>query len=328
METDTLGVYLESNDGVVQPVSYEILGRASELASEADATVTAFLVESTATMAGLPADAIARGADHVVAIEDDLLDRYRPETYSTVLERAVEAVDPFGLLVPATHDGVDLAGRLAVRFGTGMNADVVALSIEDGHLVGGVPAFAGDIVANVKVSGHPQMSTVRPGVFTAREPNPGREGTVETVRPALDESDVVTEVVERTVGDQVDLTSADVVVAAGRGFGGDLDLARDLVERLGGTLGVTRPLADEGLVSRDRQIGSTGTSLKASLAIVVGVSGSVYFATGLDDVDTVVAINADPDEPIFDYADYCVEGDLFEVLPALVDALEEREVSA
>jgi electron transfer flavoprotein alpha subunit len=321
-----LGVYLESSDGTVESVGYELLGKARDLADELGVDVTAIVVDTPTELDGVADGIIARGADHVVEIEDDLLGQYRPETYARVVESALDSVDPFAFLVPATHNGIDLAGRLAVRFDTGMNADVVELSVDDGQLVGNVPAFAGDILAKVKVTGRPQMSTVRPGVFAARDPDPGREGTIETVEPGLEQADVVTEIVDRQVGEGVNLPSADVVVAAGQGFDGDLELADELVDELGATLGVTRPLADTGLVSRDRQIGSTGYSLDADLTIVAGVSGSVYFASGLDDVDTVVAINVDPEEPIFDYADYCVEGDLFEVLPALIDSMTEREV--
>ncbi|MFB6069948.1 MAG: electron transfer flavoprotein subunit alpha/FixB family protein [Halanaeroarchaeum sp.] len=326
MTAAPLGVYLESSKGTVESVGYEILGKAREIADELGTSVTAFLAGSPANLEGLPAAAITRGADHVIAIEDDVLEQYRPETYASVVETAVEDVDPFGLLVPATHNGIDLAGRLAVRFDTGMNADVVELGVKDGQLVGSVPAFGGDILARVKVSGRPQMSTVRPGVFAQHASDPDRDGSIETLEPGLGEDDVLTEIVDREVGERVDLPSATVVVAAGQGFDGDLELATELVDELGATLGVTRPLADAGLVSRDRQIGSTGYSLDADLAIVAGVSGSVYFSSGLDDVDTVVAINVDADEPIFEYADYCVEGDLFEVLPALLESLQEREV--
>jgi electron transfer flavoprotein alpha subunit len=322
-------VYLQTEDGTVSNVGYELLGKAVELADELDTGVTGVLAGTSAQLDGLGEAAIARGADAVVKLEDDLLDTYRPEAYAEAVESAVEAGDPSVLLVPATHNGVDLAGQLAVRLDTGLNADVVRLEIdEEGDLVGGVPAFAGGILAMVRAKGHPQMSTVRPGVFTALEPDDSREGTVEVSEPELSDDDVVTEVLERETGESVDLPSADVVVCAGRGFAEDLDLAYDLVDELDATLGVTRPLCDEGLVSRDRQVGSTGYSLNADVAICAGISGSVYFTAGLDDVDTVIAVNTDPDEPIFDQADYCVEGDLFEVLPTLLDKVEGMEVTA
>lgn len=321
-------VYLQTDDGSIANVSFEILGEAVELADEIDTGVTGVLAGDAASLEGLADEAIARGADAIVQLEHDLLDVYRPETYADAVEEAIEAGDPAMLLVPATNNGIDLAGQLAVRLHTGLNADVVRLEIDDdGNLVGGVPAFAGGILAMVRAKGRPQMSTVRPGVFTAKEPDDSREGTVEVREPDLDEDAIVTEVLDREVGESVDLPSADVVVCAGRGFGDDLEVAYDLVDELDATLGVTRPLADEGLVSRDRQVGSTGYSLKADVAIVAGISGSVYFTSGLDDVDTVIAINTDPDEPIFDHADYCVEGDLFEVLPALLDELKGTEVA-
>ena len=322
-------VYLQTDDGAVANVSYEILGKATELAAEVDTGVTGILASDAGGLEELADEAIARGADAVVEIEHDLLDMYRPETYADVVSEAIEDGDPAMLLVPATNNGIDLAGRLAVRHHTGLNADVVRLEIDDdGNLVGGVPAFAGGILAMVRAEGRPQMSTVRPGVFTARDPDDTREGTVQTREPEIDEDDVVTEIVDREISESVDLPSADVVVCAGRGFGEDLDLAYDLVEELDATLGVSRPLADEGLVARDHMVGATGSSLKADVAIVAGISGSVYFTSGLDDVDTVIAINNDPDEPIFEHADYCIEGDLFEVLPALLEELERREVVA
>lgn len=322
-------VYLQTDDGAVANVSYEILGKATDLAEELDTGVTGVLAGDPDTLDGLGDEAIARGADAVVMLEHERLDTYRPEFSSAAVETAVDADDPAVLLIPATHNGVDLAGQLAVRLHTGLNADVVRLEIDDdGNLVGGVPAFAGGILAMVRANGRPQMSTVRPGVFTARDPDESREGTIEVRDPALDSDEIVTEVLDRDVGDRVDLPGSDVVVCAGRGFGEDLEVAYDLVDALDATLGVTRPLCDEGLVSRDRQVGSTGYSLNADVAICAGISGSVYFTSGLDDVDTVIAVNTDPDEPIFDHADYCVEGDLFEVLPALLEELQGTEVVA
>ncbi|MDX1744666.1 MAG: FAD-binding protein, partial [Halobacteriales archaeon] len=121
---------------------------------------------------------------------------------------------------------------------------------------------------------------------------------------------------------------ADVVIALGRGVDGDITVAEELAEYLSATVGVTRPLCDDGVVSREHQIGTTGYSLKADLVIVAGVSGAVHFTAGIEDCGTVIAINSDPEAPIFDHADYCVEGDLFEVLPALRDALETEGVVA
>lgn len=322
-------VYLQTEEDGIATVSQEILGKAVELAAPDERGVTGVLGGDPENTESRSDEAIARGADGIIALEDALLGDYRPEVYADSVGTVVKKGEPDVLLFPATHNGIDLAGRLAVRLSAGLNADVVRLEIDDdGHLVGGVPAFAGGILAMVKVQGRPQMSTVRPGVFAALDVDRSREGTVERIDPGITEEDVVTEIEERTVSDRVDLPSADVVVCAGRGFGGDLTLAEDLVDELGATLGVTRPLCDEGLVPRDRQIGSTGFSLKADLAICAGISGSVYFTSGLDDVDTVIAINTDSDAPIFDHADYCIEGDLFEVLPALLDDLREMEVQA
>jgi electron transfer flavoprotein alpha subunit len=325
-ETDDaeVWVYLESEDGEVANVGYEMLGKATELAGDLDARVTALLAGTEGDLAGLANETIARGADRVVRIEHELLDTYRPETFAASVEKAIRANDPDVMLLGATHNGIDLAGRLAVRLNVGLTADVTRLEVdEEGDVVGGVPAFAGGILAMIKaVGGKPEMTTVRPGVFAALEPDESRTGTIERLEPDLDEDEVTTAVLSREVGEAVNLPSADVVVAAGRGFGDELDLARDLADALDASIGVTRPLCDEGLISRDHQVGTTGYSLKADLCIVAGVSGAVHFTAGIDDCDTVIAINTDPDEPIFEHADYCVEGDLFEVLPPLLDQLE------
>ncbi len=324
---DGIWVYMESNEGTVMNVSYEILGKARDLSKKVDMSVTAVLVGKSKEIQGLADEIIARGADELIKIENDLLNIYRPEIYTNVVEDVIKEGDPSMFLIGATHNGVDLAGRLAVRLDTGMNADVIRLEIdENSNLVGGVPAFAGDILALVRAEGRPQMSTVRPGVFSANHPNKKREGDVKIHKPDIEEEEIVTEVTDRKIGDTVNLPSADIVVCAGRGFRGDLDLAIELAESLDATLGVTRPLCDEGLVSRDRQIGSTGYSLKADVAICAGISGSMYFTSGLEDVETVIAINIDSDEPIFEHADYCIEGDLFEILPLLVEKVKENEV--
>lgn len=328
--TRDLWIYLETDGGSVKNVSWEMLGKGREVADELDLDVTALVAGTGEEIEGIGEQAIARGADRILEIRHDLLDTYRPETFAAAVEQAVGDADPRFLLLGATHNGVDLAGRLAVRIDVGLTADVTRMYVdEEGDLVGTVPAFAGDILAQVKAVGNePKMTTVRPGVFAALEPDESREGEIAVFEPDLSDVEVVTEIRSREVGESVDLPAADIVVAAGRGFGEDLELAEELAEALDATIGVTRPLCDEGLIPRDHQIGSTGFSLKADLAIVAGISGSVYFTSGIEDVDTVIAINTEPDEPIFEHADYCVEGDLFEVIPALIDALESMEVAA
>lgn len=327
--TRNVWIYVESNDGDPENVGFEMLGKGRELADELGADVTALLSGRPDALEDAAEATLARGADRVLVLEHELLGRYRPETYAEAVEAAILDGDPGILLIGATHNGIDLAGRLAVRLDAGLTADVTRLEIDDdGELVGGVPAFAGGILAMVTATGNlPQMSTVRPGVFEALEPIEP-EGIVEHYEPDLTEENVVTEIVDRSVGESVDLPGADVVVAAGRGFDGDIELAEELADALDATVGVTRPLCDEGLVSRDHQIGTTGYSLKADLCIVAGISGAIHFSAGIEDCETVVAINTDPDEPIFDHADYCLEGDLHEVLPALLDELAGTEVTS
>ncbi|MFQ5763139.1 MAG: electron transfer flavoprotein subunit alpha/FixB family protein, partial [Candidatus Bathyarchaeia archaeon] len=174
----------------------------------------------------------------------------------------------------------------------------------------------------------PQMVTVRPGTFKTPTPNANRQGRVERISVNLSPSDVRSEVLEQNLHGTVDITKADCVVIAGAGTGGDLTLVKRLAGLLHGEVGVTRPLADKMIVSRDLQVGSTGYSVRPKLVIVAGASGAAHFVSGIEGAEVVVAINNDPDVPIFDYADYCIVDDLFKVLPALIAQLEKTKVEA
>jgi electron transfer flavoprotein alpha subunit len=172
------------------------------------------------------------------------------------------------------------------------------------------------------------MATVRPGVFRVAEPVPGREGGVIRVPISLTEDMIRTRVVERVVGSSPDLTKAPTLVVGGRGIEGSFDLLRDLADLLGGEVGATRPPVDDGYIERERQIGQTGVVCRPKVAIVCGVSGAFHFTVGIQDADLIVAVNSDPKAPIFETADYCIVGDAFEIVPALIAALRaEREAA-
>lgn len=319
-------VYLEQVDGVVERVSWEMLGKARELADKSREELTGvFLGQDLENLAD---EAIKRGADRVIVAEDNSLERYSWEAYSKVIADLVKARKPGILLIGATHNGRELAGRLAVRLKTGLTADVVRLEIDDqGLLLSAVPGFGGSILALIKCEySRPQMSTVRPGIFTALEPDPSRNGEIEDVNVDIDPNIIKTHLVERTSVEVEDISMAQRLVVAGRGTGGNITAVKELAGLLDAAVGVTRPLADIGVVSRAFQIGSTGITVKPKLAFVAGASGSVHFVSGIQDSETVISINIDPKAQIFEHSDYCVIGDVNEILPALVKELKARNI--
>lgn len=315
-------VFIEQDNGEVEESSLGVLSRAREIAEPRGEEVTAVILgENVKDKAGEIGEF---GAHKVIVVEHPLLKVYSSDPYFKIVAKLVEERRPDTLLFSATRNGRDLAGRLAVKFKTGLMAHVITLDYsEEGELTGKVPGFGGNIVAVVKcVKGRPQLATVAPGVFEPRRF--GGEVKVEVIKPEISEDEVRTKVVERKVGEFIDISKSEKVVVAGMGTGGDLKLVKELAEVIGGDLGVTRPIADLGLASRDLQVGTTGVVLKGKLAIVVGASGAPHFVSGIRDVKTVISINKDPEAPIFEYSDYCVIGDLFEILPHLIEKLKKR----
>jgi electron transfer flavoprotein alpha subunit len=320
-------VHLEHADGALESVSLEILGRARELADECHQPVTAVLLGSADQ--GLASEAISLGADEVLVAADPLLSPYTTNPHAKVMADLVAERRPDVLLLAATPDGRDLAGRLAVRLRTGLTADCTDLRINEsnGLLVGEVTGFGQGILATIECPDHrPQMATVRPCVFTRSDPDASRSGTVEKLSISLSEADAPVRVIRRSLRRGVDITQAERLVVAGRGLGGDLAAVKRLASLLHAEIGGTRVAADEGWISHERMIGQTGSITHPKLAVVCGVSGAFQFTVGIQDADTVIAINSDQDAPIFDVADYCVVDDVSRVLPALIEGLEKEEV--
>jgi len=311
-------VFLEQTDGVLEDSSLEVLGKGREIADELGVTLTGGLLgEGVHDMAE---ECARRGAHFVLVADSPLLRNFTAEAYTDVVAAMVRARNPDVVLIGATHNGTALAGMLAIRLGAGLMAHVVDLEIEAGTraLLGSVPGFGGSIVAVCKCKkGRPQMATVRPGIFAAAEPKEPA-GTVEPVSFEMRPEDVKCQVVERSVQHGVSVSRAERVVVAGLGCKDALALPRKLADVTGSVFGVSRPLADKGLAPKNLVIGSTGSSLNAKLAVVVGVSGAAHFTSGLRNVEMVVAVNSDPNAEIFKHADYCVVGDASKIVPRLI----------
>ena len=314
-------VFLEQTDGSIEDSSLEVLGKGREIADRLGVRVTGAILGEG--IHGLAEECARRGAHLVLEADSPLLKNFTAETYTDVVGAMVKERDPDMLLIGATHNGTALAGMLAVRLGAGLMAHVVDLEIEQetGMLLGSVPGFGGSIVAVCKCKkGRPQMATVRPGVFAPLGPS-DQAGTVEPVTVTLKAEDVRCQVVERTVQHGESVSKAQKVVVAGLGCKDNLSLPKKLADATGSSFGVSRPLADKGMAPKNLVIGSTGSSLNAKLAVVVGVSGAAHFTSGLRNVETVVAVNSDPNAEIFKHADYCVVGDATKIVPRLISEL-------
>ncbi len=318
-----LWVYAERrNDGSFTPVSLEILGKARELARKLSVELTAVTVGADGHAA---ADLRRYGPDHVLELVHPLLVRHDGKAYATAIAAEVHKAHPSTLLLGATRNGQDLAGRLAVRLRTGLTAHVTSLELEGkDQLVGWVPGFGGGIEAGITCPvKRPQMVTVRPGVFPLPAEGPP-VGDVATVTPHLSEKDVGSHRVSfEPKGTSIDLTRADVIVVGGRGTGGNFGRIEELAHALGGEVGATRVATDAGWADRDRMIGQTGVITRPKLVLVLGVSGAVQFTVGIEGAGTVVAVNRDPQAPIFDHADLGIVGDLAPVVESLLRALGE-----
>ena len=244
----------------------------------------------------------------------------------------IEKYHPSIVLYGATNNGRDLAPRVACRLETGLTADCTELDIDEetGLLVSTRPTFGGNLMATILCPDHrPQMSTVRPGVFKKGTPDEGRTGEIVAEDVHIDPAQIRVSLVERVkeVAEAVNLEEAEIIVSGGRGLKEEkgFDLIRELAGVLGATVGASRAAVDAGWISHVHQVGQTGKTVAPKLYIAVGISGAIQHLAGMSGSDTVVAINKDPDAPIFDVADYAVVGDLYEVVPALIEAIRAKK---
>lgn len=316
-------VFLEHQDDLFENISLELLGKGRQLADELGWQLTGLLLGSRVSK--LADQAIAHQADRVWMVEHPLLERFTVDAYAHAAYQSILKGKPGIFLLGATHDGRDLAARLAVRLRTGLNADCTDLRIDPstGVMISEVSGFGGGVLALIEMQHHrPQMATVRPGVFPILKEAPDHVGEKIPFPVQIQQEMIRTRVIERSVSASIDLTQTPVLVAGGRGVAADLAQLQELAEMLGGEVGATRPLVDMGIIDRERQIGQTGVTCSPKIAICCGISGAFHFIVGVEKAGTVIAINSDPEAPIFDNADYCVIGDAQKILPALAAALK------
>ncbi len=265
------------------------------------------------------------GADKVYVADDESLNLFQPDFYRQIALDLREKIHPSVILLPATSTGKDLAPRLAIHLNTVVAADCTELEIRDDELVATRPAYAGKVLLKVKMKGNPNVATLRPNVFTAKERVPPISPSVESLsfqKPTTRMT--VREFVTHGAKKQ-DLTEAGVIVSGGRGMGGpeNYKILEELASVMGGVVGASRASVDAGWRPHSDQVGQTGRTVSPTLYIACGISGAIQHRVGMINSKVIVAINKDPEAPIFGFADYGIVGDVFEVVPALTQEMRK-----
>jgi electron transfer flavoprotein alpha subunit len=313
-------VFVEQRDGEIRKTSLQAISQAKREGG-AGGPVTAVLPGSGVSEAA--AGLGTWGADKVLVADDPNLALYSSEGYAEVVAKAAEQEQPSAIFFAGTAMGRDLAPRLAAKLGVGGIPDVAGLERDDGSFRALRPVYSGKAIATATTAGKtPQVISLRPNVFAAEELG----GAGEVV--ALDGLQLsIRAVVKELVaagGGELDVAEADVIVSGGRGLKGpeNFALIKSLADALGGAVGASRAAVDAGWISHAHQVGQTGKVVSPSLYIACGISGAIQHLAGMSSSKVIVAINKDPDAPIFKIADYGVVGDLFDVIPPMVEAIK------
>lgn len=312
--------FIEVREGEVRRVSREVVTAAREVADLLGEEVFA-LALGPPGVSGQLAGFGALGADRILVAESEALRGYSAEACTTIIAGLLRERAPRVAIFPGSAMGKDLAPRVAARIGAGYAADCTSLEVEDGKLVVRRPRYAGKVVARESFESEPAIVTIRPNVFTPREREMG--GELEFVAVGMDEIDAgaVVKEVRAAAGKVLDVGEASIVVSGGRGLreAENFRLVEELAEALGGAVGASRAVVDLGWRPHREQVGQTGKTVSPQLYIAVGISGAIQHLAGMRTSRYIVAINKDPDAPIFRVADYGIVGDLFEILPRLTE---------
>ena len=332
-------VFAQQVDNEISGIALELLGKGKELAAKLETEVTAVLIGYNVKNL---ADKLAEyGADKVILVDDPELETYRTEPYAHALASVIEKYKPEIVLVGATAIGRDLGPTVSARVQTGLTADCTVLEIGDFPLVAipgqeqkhnqllmTRPAFGGNTIATIACpDNRPQMATVRPGVMQKIAPIAGAKAVIEEYNPGFTPNNkyVTIKEVVKAVSDTVDIMDAKILVSGGRGVGGPEGFApvRELAEVLGATVGASRAAVDAGWIPHAHQVGQTGKTVGPKIYIACGISGAIQHLAGMSSSDVIIAINKDPDAPIFNVADYGLVGDLKVVLPILTEKIRK-----
>lgn len=322
-------VFVEQREGLIAPVSLELLGEGKKLAEKLGVELSGVLLGSR--VSGLVDRLYACGSQRVYLLDHPALLHYRSETYMRAFVKLVKEYLPEIILMGATTTGRDLAGAVATELGTALTADCTGLDIDlrQRLLLATRPAFGGNIMATIVAKKHrPQMASVRPGVMKMPKPAPVCRG--ELVRPdmELNESEMLTRVIEivKEQGKHYNLQDAEIIVAGGRGLG-DRESFREICHGLAGAIGArvgaSRAAVEAGWIEQQYQVGQTGVTVSPKIYIALGISGAVQHLVGIRGSDIIIAVNNNPEAPIFKECTYGIVGDLFKIAPLLKEPLKE-----
>lgn len=330
--TMDIWVFIETDStGNAKNVGLELLNPGRRLATALHSKVVGIVVGANTNNAVKAASDC--GADTVIVVEGPEFQQYTTDAYTHAIHTLVEKYGPHALLIGATCNGRDMAPRLSCRLQTGLTADCTALDVdaETGLVQWTRPAFGGNLMATIVCPEHrPQIGTVRPGVFKKIEPDVTHKAEIVTEDIHIPEEKIRTKVIDvisELSKQLVDLEGAEIIISGGRGVGSPegFQIIQSLADALGATVGASRAAVDAGWISHAHQVGQTGKTVGPKLYIACGISGAIQHIAGISSSDVIVAINKDPEAPIFGIANYGVVGDLFQVLPTLTEAIKKRK---
>lgn len=323
MKKDIL-IFAEQKNGVIHRVTYELIGKSKELIKEMEGEInTVVLGDENMDLSELS----FHGADKIYHIAGSCFNKPDELLYKDNIVELVKKISPDIFLVGATSFGRSLAPRIAASLNTGLTADCTELKIDtDGELIQIRPAFSDNILAHIKTDTKPKMATIRYKEFKESERNTGLNAQIFTIAPYKSCNDLI-EVLNEIEVREFDISDAQIVVSAGKGFKNkeDLSLAYELAELIGGVVGASRNIVDEGYIDKVHQIGYSGNRVKAKLYIACGISGAPQHLAGMKESDIIIAINTDPSAPIFNVADYGIVGDLYTVIPMFIEKIKKAQ---
>lgn len=320
-------VFAEQRDKELLSVAIELVGEGRKIANELEVPLTAVLLGKD--IDNLAEKLVKYGADEVLYGDHELLDLYTTDGYTSVIYDLIKERKPEIMLIGATNIGRDLGPRISARVHTGLTADCTKLDVdlENRRLMQTRPAFGGNLMATIICPDHrPQMSTVRPGVMEKAKYDESRQGNIIKFTPELKDEDIRARVVKVVKGgkSEIELEDSKIIVSGGRGLGNPegFKLIENLAKKLGGVVGASRATVDAGWIEQGHQVGQTGKTVRPSLYIACGISGAIQHLAGMQESKVIVAINKDKDAPIFKIADYGIIGDVYEILPILIESLD------
>lgn len=323
-EYEGVMIFAQCDANEIHPVSFEILGKGRRIARKLGVGTGAVVLGSQMEKDEIR-ELIYYGAEKVFWYNNPIFEDFDPLLYKRNIANLVNEGKPEIILFGATQLGRSLAPRIAAELGLGLTADCTDLTIEGDDFIQIRPAFSGNILAHIKTNSRAKMSTVRYKVMEKGERDTSREGEIIKKEPVETGSSL--EIVDKKEAGKINLADASIIVSGGKGLEDpkDFELLERLANSIGGKVGSSRPLVDEGWIEKEHQVVFSGTTVRPELYIACGISGAPQHLAGMRDLDTIVAINKDPSAPIFEVADYGIVGDLYNVVPKLIEEIGRRK---